>query len=188
MDISTPITDEQLAIKVQQGDSESFSQLVERYQERLLRYGRSLLFNHADLEDIVQEIFIKVYRNIQSFDSDRKFSSWIYRIAHNEFVNHGIKRSKSLTDYFDLEVFLPFYPSSHKVEQDFDRIQLSQEVESALSKLDSKYREPLVLYFFEQLSYIEISDILRIPINTVGIRILRAKEKLKSLLSHHSKP
>lgn len=180
-------SDEQLAASAQKGDMASFSQLVERYQSRLIRYGRSLLFNHTDLEDVVQEVFIKAYRNLKSFDASRRFSPWLYRIAHNEFINHGQKRARGLVDYFDLELFLPNFPSHHNVEQDFDRIKLSEEVEQAIRKLDAKYREPLVLYFFDNLSYQEIADILRLPINTVGIRILRGKEKLKLLLSAPSK-
>lgn len=179
-------TDEEVARLVQAGNKNAYALLVERYEQRLLRYGRSLLFDHTELEDIVQEIFIKAYKNLNSFDSERKFSPWIYRIAHNEFVNHGQKRSRSFVDYFDLEVLIPFYPSQDNVEKDFDRIQLSADVEEALKKVDEKYREPLMLYFLEQLSYQEIADILHVPINTVGIRIMRGKEKLKKLLVHHS--
>ncbi len=179
-------SDEQIAKRVQSGQKEQYSHLVERYQDRLLRYGRSLLFDHTDLEDIVQEVFIKAYQNIQSFDTERKFSPWIYRIAHNSFVNHGKRKSNSFVDYFDLEVFLPYYPDKTNIEKEVDRIELTKDVEVALSKIDDKYREPLALYFLDNLSYQEIADVLHIPINTVGIRILRGKEKLKSLLVKHS--
>ena len=179
-------TDEEVAKRVQSGDTEQYRHLVDRYQQRLMRYGKSLLFDHTDIEDIVQEVFIKAFQNIQGFDAERKFSPWIYRIAHNSFVNHGKRRSRSLVDYFDLEVFLPYMPSTTNVEKDVDRIELSKDVEVALAKVSEKYREPLALYFFENLSYQEIADVLHIPINTVGIRILRGKEKLKEHLKIYS--
>ena len=83
----TEQTDEQIAQAVQKGDSSAFGLLVERYEPKLLRYAKKFLFDYEDGKDIVQEVFIKAYSNIQSFDSGRSFSSWIYRIAHNEFIN-----------------------------------------------------------------------------------------------------
>ena len=87
-------TDEAIATRVQKGDSEAFGQLVERYEEKLMRYARKFLRDPDDAKDIVQEVFIKSYQNIQSFDATRRFSPWIYRIAHNEFVNAIKKRSR----------------------------------------------------------------------------------------------
>jgi RNA polymerase sigma-70 factor (ECF subfamily) len=176
------LTDEQIAEAVQAGDRERFSILVERYQDRLLRYGRRILFNQSDLEDIVQEIFIKAYKNLQSFDAARKFSAWIYRIAHNEFINHGKWKSRQLVDYFDLEILLPHRPSEDGPARDVDRGEMRELLEHSLEGLDVKYREPLLLYYFEEMDYKEIADVLRIPVNTVGIRILRGKAQLKKHL------
>jgi len=81
------LTDEEVAKRVQAGQSEAFGLIVERYEAKLFRYGKKFLSNHENIEDVVQEVFIKVYQNIQSFDSSQKFSPWIYRIAHNTYVN-----------------------------------------------------------------------------------------------------
>jgi len=81
------LTDEEIVKKVQLGGIEFFELLVQRYQEKLCRYARKFLFNSTDIEEIVQEVFIKTYVNIKSFNSSLKFSSWIYRISHNELVN-----------------------------------------------------------------------------------------------------
>src|SRR6185369_12863703 len=70
-----------------------FGLLVERYEGKLLRYGRKFINSQEDIEDIVQDVFISAYQNIQSFDTSQKFSPWIYRIAHNAFVN-GLKRKE----------------------------------------------------------------------------------------------
>lgn len=180
-------TDEQLAVLAQQGELEAFEVLMTRYQKKLLGYGRKVLFNHSDLEDIVQEVFIKAYKNFQSFDSSRKFSSWLYRIAHNEFINHGKKFSRQLVDYFDLEVFLPNLSDSKDNADEFDRKQLSDLLELHVSELPEKYREPIVLYAYEQLSYQDISDILRIPVSTIGVRIKRARDLLKAKLNNNDR-
>lgn len=177
------LTDEEVARRVQKGDAAGFETLVERYRQRLLRYGGKLLFNQTDLEDIVQEVFIKAYKNLKSFDPDRKFSSWIYRIAHNEFVNHGKKFSRQLIDYFDFEVILPPLTSQRRPESDFEKEELKVVLDKHLSKLDSKYREPLMLHYLEDLDYKEIADILRVPVSTVGIRIMRGKQQLKKLFN-----
>src|SRR5258708_7525081 len=84
--------DEQLALRVQEGDRDVFAVLVERYEKKLLRYGTKFLARREDIQDLVQEVFMGVYQNIQSFDASQKFSSWIYRIAHNTFVN-GLKKN-----------------------------------------------------------------------------------------------
>lgn len=172
-------SDEQLARAAQEGDMDAFSELVERYRPKLLRYGHRLLFHSNDVEDIVQEVFLKAYRNLRSFDTSRKFSPWIYRIAHNELINHGKKFSRQLVDYLDFEVLLPQFKSSVDLEKEFDRNQLSELLDKAVSELDVKYREPLALYAYDQLSYEDISEILHIPISTVGVRIKRGRELLK---------
>ena len=171
--------DELLAVAAQQGDMDAFSELVKRYRPKLLRYGHRLLFNNNEVEDIVQEVFIKAYRNLLSFEVTRKFSPWIYRIAHNEFINHGKKFSRQFVDYLDFEVLLPQFKSSSDLEKEYDRNQLSELLDKEVKALDIKYREPLVLYAYDQLSYQDISDILHIPISTVGVRIKRGRELLK---------
>lgn len=177
------LSDEQVAKRVQNGDVESFEILVNRYRQRLLGYGGKILFNRSDLEDIVQEVFIKAYRNFRSFDTSRKFSAWIYRIAHNEFINHGKKFSRQITDYFDFEVLLPRAAIKDELGEEFDVRQLKENLEGTLKKLPAKYREPLVLFYLEDLDYKEIADVLRLPVNTVGIRIMRAREQLKKHLT-----
>ena len=101
-------TDEQIAQSVQKGNVEAFGALVEKFKpENSLRYAKKFLFDYEDGKDIVQEVFIKAYANIQSFDTARSFSSWIYRIAHNEFINTIKKKGRE-----PLSFFRPGYLSS----------------------------------------------------------------------------
>jgi len=106
--------DEEIAKQVQLKNIELFGVLISRYEEKIKRYGRKFLSEKEDIEDIVQKIFIKAYRNIQSFDSKRKFSSWLYRIAHNEFVNELKKKKRDSLRFFDPDVIFPYLASNEK--------------------------------------------------------------------------
>lgn len=171
-------TDEEIVRLVQSGDIELFGKIVNRYEEKIKRYGRKFLSGFEDIEDIVQDIFIKSYENIQSFDVKRKFSSWLYRIAHNEFVNALKKQRKKPLSFFDLDIILP-HLSAEEINNEIDRQKMNEIINKFIGKLDPKYREPIILYYLGELNYKEISEILHIPTSTVGIRLKRAKEKLK---------
>src|SRR5258708_4917322 len=97
LEMEPALTDEQLASRVQKGDPESFRVLMVRYEPKMTRYAKRFLFASDEAKDLLQEIFIKAYVNIRSFDIDRRFSPWIYRIAHNEFVN-ALKKKKKEKD------------------------------------------------------------------------------------------
>ncbi len=177
-------TDEQIATRVQKGDSEAFGGLIERYQVKLLRYGRKFLFEPEDAADVVQDIFIKAYENIQSFDTSRRFSPWVYRIAHNEFVNALKKRQASRTIFtFDIDTLFPHLASTDTADSATLERDLRKSLEGHLGELDAKYREPLILYYLESMDYKEISDILQIPVSTVGVRLARGRAFLKKTAS-----
>ncbi len=179
------ITDEQIALLVQNGDKDKFSLLMDRYKAKLFRYGRKFLANEDNIDDVVQEVFIKAYQNIRSFDVNQKFSPWIYRIAHNTYINSikKISRGPIYTFDFDTIVSHPVYedPSIKEAEE----VEIKKMVDTGLEKLRSNYREIVILYYIEELSYKEIADILHIPIGTVGIRLRRAKEALKKAFGEH---
>lgn len=174
--------DEELAYLVQKGEKNVFGILIERYEVKIKRYARKFLYSTEDIDDSVQETFLKVYENIQSFDTKRKFSTWLYRIAHNEFVN-TLKKTKRYPIFsFNFDTFLPHNISKENPANNFEKNLYTKDlVEKYLDKIDRKYREPLILFYLEELDYKEISDVMKIPVSTVGIRIKRAKEKIKKL-------
>ncbi len=183
------LTDEEIARRVQSGEVEPFGALVERYEAKMMRYAKRFLFNYNDIEDLIQNVFLKAYVNIKGFDRSRKFSSWLYRIAHNEFINAIKKKGKEPLPFFDPDTIFPHPVAKENIERNIDNQGLRQMLEECLDKLDPRYREPLVLYYFEEFNYREIADILHIPIATVGIRLRRGKNKLKSFcekLNNHS--
>ncbi|MBC7074166.1 RNA polymerase sigma factor [Candidatus Parcubacteria bacterium] len=179
-------TDEEICKAVQKGDIEAFGILVERYERKMKIYFQKFLSQKEDVEDLVQNVFLKAFENIQSFDPKRKFKSWIYQIAHNELVN-ALKR-KTRFSFLSLDTFLPYLSLKSEIEETIDRKKMKEELEKCLEKLDQKYREVIFLFYFENLSYSEISEILKIPVSTVGIRLKRAKEKIKKLFEkNHGK-
>jgi RNA polymerase sigma-70 factor (ECF subfamily) len=175
-----PQTDEGLAALVQRGDKNSFGILVERYEEKLLRYGRKFLATREDIEDIVQDVFLSAYQNIQSFDTAQRFSPWVYRIAHNAFVNALKKRSRGpLIIDFDTLISHPTYEDPAPLQREHE--EMRSMIEKGLGTLDPKYREVLILYYLEEIPYKEIADILEVPTGTVGVRLKRGKEALKKI-------
>ena len=181
---SVPKTDEEIV-----GEAfvrkDAFGVLVERYQAPLSRYIRRLgILRREDVEDVLQNVFLKAYRNLNGFDRDLKFSTWIYRIAHNEAMSFFGSRSVRPEGYVidDGEHVLDGLRSSLDVAYGAERALNSTQLSRALSSLEPKYRDVLVLRYFEEREYADISDILQIPMGTVATLLNRAKKRLQKLL------
>jgi len=176
-------TDEELAIMAE-GNIAVFEELISRYEKKLMRYiARIANFSNEENEEVLQEIFIKVWKNINSFSSDLKFSSWIYRIAHNETISIYRKaKSRGISDQVELNDEL-FLPSKIDFVKELDDKISSHNIQNVLLEMDTKSREILVLKFLEEQSYEEISDILKLPMGTIATRINRAKEKFRGILN-----
>lgn len=174
------LSDEQVVVIVREGGQENYREIIRRYQKRLTHYLRKFIVNPDELEDVLQDVFIKTFRNLHDFNEHKKFSSWIYRIAHNEAINSIKKKSNQNLniDDFEYKIFDEKLNIEHKVDQKIFR----EKILLALNNLKIKYRDPLILFFFEELSYDEISDVLKIPTSTVGTLIRRGKDKLKQEL------
>jgi len=155
------ISDEMLVEKIRSKDKNLYTHIVERYEAKLMKYAFYLINDQHKAADVVQESFIKAYINLNSFNTKKKFSSWIYRIVHNESINM-IKKYKK-------EISL----------DEIDAKEIIAKAQNCLSQMPIIYSEPLALYYLEEKSYEEISDILRIPMGTVATRINRAKIIMK---------
>lgn len=178
---STALSDEAFAKHVQGGDKAAFGALMERYEKKLLRYGNRFLSEPEDVIDIVQEVFISVYQNIKSFDEAQKFSPWIYRIAHNAFVNGLKKKSRNPFVMLDFDALLSFTASEDPLRGEREQKEIQKMIDVGLDQISPKYKEILILYYLEEMQYKEIADILQVPTGTVGIRLKRAKEALRDV-------
>ncbi|MFA6999598.1 MAG: RNA polymerase sigma factor [Candidatus Paceibacterota bacterium] len=156
-----------------------FLYLSRRYEDKLLRYIiRISKFSREDAEDVLAEVFIKTYYNLNGFDKELQFSSWIYRIAHNETVSAIRKKAVRPTISLEVEDLVKF-GDSFEMTKEMDNAIDRKIIDEALSKLDEKYREVLVLRFLDEKDYVEIADILKKPVSTVGNLILRGKKLFK---------
>lgn len=179
MGSSKEITDEALVSRVIAGDVDVFADIMGRYEAKLMRYVVYLIHDDAMARDVVQETFIKTYVNIKGFKPKYRFSSWIYRIAHNEAMN-AIKREKHLDHSLDIDEAqdVLYEPT---IIHEIDRTILQGDVRACLDELDIKYREVLMLQYYENMKYSEIADILHAPPTTVGVWAARGKAILKAI-------
>jgi RNA polymerase sigma-70 factor, ECF subfamily len=170
------LTDEEIIEKVRSDDRDLYAIIIDRYKDKLLRYATNLVHDNDRASHIVQDSMVKAYINLNGFNTKKKFSSWIYRIVHNEAMNvlKKYKNEVSILDDFDFE-------SDQDVVKDFEQKEMIVHVEKCLKSIPLIYSEPLSLYYLDDKSYEEISDILRIPMGTVATRISRAKKLMKNI-------
>lgn len=179
-------TDEAVVVRAIE-EKEALAVLIERYEPKLSRYIKRLgVKNEEDTEDVLQNVFVKVYQNLNNFDTSLSFSSWVYRIAHNEavsFFRHKNVRPEGNAVH-DGEEALKLLIDDEALTEKIDETLNAQHVNQALDALDEKYRSALILRFFEERDYKEISDILKVPMGSVATLIHRAKSNLKKELAH----
>jgi len=179
------LSDEEL-VHLTLKDQDNFAYLINRYQDKLFNYIRRITnVRDEDVQDLLQDIFLKVYLNLNDFDDGLKFSSWVYAISHNQVISNHRKvqarvegHSVPLEDGSAKKII-----SGFNIEKELDSNYLKDNVFKVLDVLDKKYREILILKFLEEKNYQEISDIIKKPIGTVGSMMNKAKKMFKEELS-----
>ena len=181
---STQPTDAELVEAVLRNRN-AYAQVVNRYERVLTRYLNRLLGPRGGAAaDVLQDVFIKAYLNLNDYDRSRPFSPWIYRIAHNEAMSH-LRRNRTEPqplDSADAELILERLAADDDPAEILLRKRADHAVRAAVSDLEVKYRDVLVLRYLEEKSYDEIADILHMPPGTVATLIARGLKKLKSPL------
>lgn len=172
-------------VKKSLDNPDNYTLLVKKYEAKILNYIKKISgVPHEEAEDIAQEIFLKAYTNLNDFDLNKKFSSWLFSIAHNDTISYWRKHKKRLASPDIADEDLDYLmPDEFDIVKKIDDKALKQEIKQALAKLDIKYREVLQLRYLQEYSYEEISDIIKKPKNTVGTLINRAKKQLKNILA-----
>jgi len=190
--------DQKLVEKAQRGDKKAFGMLVEKYQRRLNRLLSRMVRDQSEIEDIVQDSFIKAYRAINNFRGDSAFYTWLYRIGINTAKNHLVKlgkRPKAMNevDIEEIENFedAPDLRNHETPESTMMSSEIVASVNQTIAALPNELREAISLREMDGLSYEEISDLMNCPIGTVRSRIFRAREviaeKLKPLIETTNK-
>ena len=168
------------------GREAGFEELVRRYQRPIAAYVYRMVGDYDSALDLTQEVFIKVYNSLARYRSEFKFSTWIYKIAHNAAIDHLRRyavREQTVTSGFDTDHRdTPVEGRRLTPEQESERKERRIEIESVVQLLQPAYRELIVLRHSHDLSYDEIAEVTGLPLGTVKNRLFRAREAMRDLL------
>ncbi len=175
--MNAEISDEEVIAHFKQNkDQESFNKIVLKYKDRLFNFILRYLSNTQDAEDVLQDIFIKVYFKINLYDERKSsFVTWVFTVTRNTVFNKLKQKKMVRLDYDNMSL-----ESNQGNNFEDDEI-----VQKAINVLDNKYKDIVLLYYMEGFKYKEIADILKMPINTVKTRLNRAKGILKNELKNN---
>ncbi|MFC7062955.1 RNA polymerase sigma factor SigW [Halobacillus seohaensis] len=176
--------------EVKKGDQSAFEDVVSFYQNKVYHICYRMIGNSYEAEDLAQEAFIRAYTNIASFDENRKFSTWLYRIATNLTIDRIRKRKP---DYYldaeikgtdGLDMYSQLAVDQALPEEEVESLELQTHIHREILALPPKYRSVIVLRYLDELALQEISEVLDIPIGTVKTRVHRGREALRRRLRH----
>jgi RNA polymerase sigma-70 factor (ECF subfamily) len=176
--------DAKLVERVQKGDKRAFDMLVVKYQHKIYALVSRLVNDHAEVQDVTQESFIKAYRALPNFRGDSAFYTWLYRIAVNTAKNYLVSRNRRPPGSdIDIDDAAQFAAESglrdiDSPEQQLQGEQMIKIVDRAIAALPDDLRTALSLREFDGLSYEEIAEVMQCPVGTVRSRIFRAREAI----------
>lgn len=169
----------ELVEQFRQGKIEGYNELFKRYREKVYWIARRILGNHNDADDVVQDVFIKVYHKLKSFRGESEFYTWIYRITVNTALNVAYKNK--VKDFLSLDVFKSEIAQENKTP---DEIHIEKEknslIEQAINKLPPKQKAVFIMRFYDELSYEEIAKILKKSVGGSKANYFQALQKIKN--------
>jgi RNA polymerase sigma-70 factor (ECF subfamily) len=181
--ILTAVGDCELVARAVAGLEGGFEELVRRYQRPISGYVYRMVGDYDAALDLTQEIFIKIYGSLARYRPEFKFSTWIYKIAHNAAIDHlrrNTGRERALTNGTESDNYdLPFESTGLSPEQQSEREERRLEIETVVRSLPTAYRELVVLRHSQDLTYEEIVEVTGLPLGTVKNRLFRAREMMR---------
>ena len=179
------LTDGELIVKALRGREDGFEELVKRYQRPITAYVYRMLNDYESSLDVTQEVFIKVYNSLEKYSSEYKFSTWLYRIAHNAAIDHIRRNSANLqsleTENADGAYQMQLESPLLTPEQERERSEWRSEIDAVVKCLPAVYRELILLRHARDLSYDEIAEVTNLPLGTVKNRLFRAREMMREI-------
>jgi len=179
------LTDGELIVNAVAGRTDGFEELVRRYQRPITSYVFRMLGDYDSSLDVTQEVFIKVYNSLSKYSSEYKFSTWLYRIAHNAAIDHMRRNSINAmsieAENADGSFQLQIESRRPSPEQDHERSEWRQEIDAVVKCLPPSYRDLIVLRHSRDLSYDEIAEVTGLPLGTVKNRLFRAREMMRHM-------
>lgn len=175
-------TDEALVADIQQGDVLAFEILVKRYQRRLFSFVSHIIYDAHAAEEVVQDALFDTYKTIDRVDTTKKFSSYLFTIAKNKAISY-LRRMKHAVS---LDATQEQADEEETIYEHLVEAEKNHRVKDAIDALEEKYRRVITLYYFDDLSYEEISKKVKLPVNTVRTHLFRAKGALRKILNYEN--
>ena len=181
------MSEEQLIEKILSGDKGAFRMLMEKYQQQVFHVAIGFVHSRQDAEDITQEVFIRVYRSLNSFKERSLFSTWLYRITINTSINYinKNKRRNLLTNASNSLMSLLNKSNEEKdAHQQLEATEIEKSIQNAIDGLPEKQRKAFILSKYEDLSQREIAEIMQTSEGAVEQLLVRAKKSLQKKLAY----
>ena len=179
------LSDVELIASAIKGREDGFEEIVRRYQRPITNYVYRMLNDYETSLDVTQEVFIKVYNSLNRYSSDYKFSTWLYRIAHNAAIDHlrrnSVNQQSLETENGEGAYQLQLESSSPTPEQERERSEWRAEIGTVVKCLPAAYRDLILLRHSRDLSYDEIAEVTGLPLGTVKNRLFRAREMMREI-------
>lgn len=173
--------DQELVERIKKGDNRAFDLLFQRYIDKVYRHLNAVVASHADVEDLVQEVFVRVYRKIHTYKSQSSFSTWLYRVTRNVAISHVRKHAKRRWDD-DFDETRMAHENEVPTNTPLTRTLQGERVEIAnrfLARLSKRKREVFVLHEVAGFTLEEIADMLNSPVYTVASRLRTARQEVR---------
>jgi RNA polymerase sigma-70 factor (ECF subfamily) len=172
-------SDAVIVARVLRGEVEAFRTLVERYRDRYARYAVHMLGNREDAEEALQDAFTRAYRSLARCEDPERFGAWLFRILVNRCRTIGARRSRRMRTFVTDESALLSASREHPAEQTAWR----EEIDRALQQLRAEQREAFLLKYVEEMGYEEMSQLTGVGVSALKMRVMRACDRLRELLS-----
>ncbi len=177
------MTDLELVEEVRNGRREAYTELMRRHQERVYWFVRKIVGTHEDADDVTQETFVKAYLNLGDFRGDSSFFTWIYRIALNGALN-AVRKRQVVAYVRENDLISRLFPSGDDPHRELERKETETQLQRAVGGLPEKQRAVFVLRYYEELSYEEISAILKTSVGGLKANYFHALRKIREALRH----
>jgi RNA polymerase sigma-70 factor (ECF subfamily) len=184
----TIIDETYLIESIANGDTKAYAQLVNRYKDLVYTLAIRMVKNREEAEEVAQDSFIKVFRSLEKFKGDSKFSTWIYKVTYNTCLDRIKKNKKHLNDVA-IDEFT--FNELGTIDNALDHLIKEEKhalIRNCIKKLPEDSSALLTLFYFEDLSLVEIAHIINVEVNTVKVRLFRARKKLAEILQQYLQP
>lgn len=183
------INDDQILIKaIENGDTKAYAQLVNRYKDLVYTLALRMLKHKEEAEEVAQDTFIKIFKSLDKFKGDSKFSTWIYKVTYNTCLDRIKKNKKHLNDVAIDEFTFNKLDTIDNALENMIKEEKHTLIKKCINKLPEDSSALLTLFYFEELSLEEISKIINIEANTVKVKLFRARKKLAVILEKYMQP